>query len=158
MLIFLLVLIRKGLHYLGASNYLKSMHWVGSIQRMISRSRVTTAVLFSLLAVASTDVLSAVTESAEYKPEGDVYVMEAHFRWCGEAKTPAERLKRYQGFWEMQHPEAEDGYDDSRHVRMVRHCAYRLAQLYAELGKTEACVRMLKWLEEEDDGFDVERG
>ena len=42
--------------------------------------------------------------------------------------------------------------------RMVRHCAYRLAQLYAELGKTEACVRMLKWLEEEDDGFDVERG
>ena len=36
--------------------------------------------------------------------------------------------------------------------------AERLAQLYAELGKTEACVRMLKWLEEEDDGFDVERG
>ena len=54
--------------------------------------------------------------------------------------------------------EAEDGYDDSRHVRMVRHCAYRLAQLYAETGKTEACVRMLKWLEDEDDGFDVERG
>ena len=84
--------------------------------------------------------------------------MEAHFRWCGEAKTPAERLKRYQGFWEMQHPEAEDGYDDTRHVRMVRHCAYRLAQLYAEAGKTEACVRMLKWLEKEDDVFDVERG
>ena len=134
------------------------MYWTSSILKMAPRSRVIIPVLFSFLAVASTNALKAVTESAEYKPEGNVYVMEAHFRWCGEAKTPAERLKRYQGFWEMQHPEAEDGYDDSRHVRMVRHCAYRLAQLYAEAGKTEACVRMLKWLEKEDDVFDVERG
>jgi hypothetical protein len=110
------------------------------------------------LAVASTDVLKAVTESAEYKPEGDMYIREAHFHWCGEANTPAKRLKRYQNFWEMQHPETEDGYDDDRHVRMVRHCAYRLAQLYAELGKTNDCVRMLKWLEKEDDRFEVERG
>ena len=134
------------------------MNWPGSIRRRISRSQATTAVLFSFLAVASTGVPKAVKESAEYKPEGDVYVMEAHFRWCGEAKTPAERLTRYQSFWEMQHPETEDGYDDDRHIRMVRHCAYRLAQLYAELGKTDDCVRMLKWLEKEDDRFDVERG
>lgn len=134
------------------------MNWPSSIRRRISRSQAITAVLFSLLAVASTEVLKAVTESAEYKPEGDMYIMEAHFRWCGEAKTPAGRLKRYQNFWEMQHPETEDGYDDDRHGRMVRHCAYRLAQLYAELGKTNDCVRMLKWLEKEDDGFDVERG
>ena len=125
---------------------------------MISRSRTISAVLFSFLAVASTDMLKAVTESAEYKPEGDIYITEAHFRWCGEAKTPTERLKRYQGFWEMQHPETEDGYDDDRHVRIVRHCAYRLARLYAELGKTDACVRMLNWLEKEDDGFEVEQG
>jgi len=125
---------------------------------MISRSRAITAVLFSFLAVASVNALKPMTESAEYKPEGDTYVMEVHFRWCGEVKTPAEQLKRYQGFWEMQHPEAEDGYDDSRHIRMVRHCAYRLAQLYAEAGKSEACVRMLKWLEKEDDSFEVERG
>jgi len=149
---------RKGLHWLGASNYLKSMYWTSSILKMISRSRAITAVLFSFLAVASVNALKPMTESAEYKPEGDTYVMEAHFRWCGEAKTPAEQLKRYQGFWEMQHPEAEDGYDDSRHIRMVRHCAYRLAQLYAEAGKSEACVRMLKWLEKEDDSFEVERG
>lgn len=128
-----------------------------SIRKKISRSQAITAVLFSFLTVASTDVLKAVTESAEYKPEGDIYSIEAHFRWCGEAKTPAGRLKRYQKFWEMQHPETEDGYDDERHVRMVRHCAYRLAQLYAELGKTNDCVRMLKWLEKEDDGFEVER-
>ena len=134
------------------------MNWPSSIRRRISRSQAITAVLFSFLAVASTDVLKAVTESAEYKPEGDMYIMEAHFRWCGEAKTPAERLKRYQKFWEMQHPETEDGYDDSRHVRMVRHCAYRLAQLYAELGKTKDCVGMLKWLEKEDDRFEVEQG
>jgi hypothetical protein len=134
------------------------MNWPSSIRRRISRSQAITAVLFSFLAVGSTDVLKAVTESAEYKPEGDMYIMEAHFHWCGEAKTPAERLKRYQKFWEMQHPETEDGYDDGRHVRMVRHCAYRLAQLYAELGKTKDCVGMLKWLEKEDDGFEVERG
>jgi hypothetical protein len=134
------------------------MHWPSSIRKRTSRSQAITGVLFSFLAVASTHVLKAVTESAEYKPEGDIYIMEAHFRWCGEAKTPAERLKRYQGFWEMQHPETEDGYDDARHIRMVRHCAYRLAQLYAELGKTNDCVRMLKWLEKEDDGFEVERG
>ena len=133
------------------------MNWPSSIRRRISRSQAITAVLFSFLAVASTGVPKAVTESADYKPEGDVYIMEAHFRWCGEAKTPAERLKRYRNFWEMQHPETEDGYDDSRHVRMVRHCAYRLAQLYAELGKTNDCIRMLKWLEKEDDRFEVER-
>ena len=125
---------------------------------MIPRSGAITAVMFSCLAVASTDVLKGATGSAEYKPEGDMYIMEAHFRWCGEAKTPAERLKRYQGFWEMQHPKTDDGYDDARHVRMVRHCAYRLAELYAELGKTKACVQMLKWLEKEDDNFEVERG
>ena len=117
-----------------------------------------TAVMSFLVAVASVDMLQAATESAEYKPEGDIYTMEAHFRWCGEGKTPSERLKRYQGFWEMQHPKAEDGYDDSRHVRMVRHCAYRLAELYAELGKTKDCVQMLKWLEKDDDGFEAERG
>ena len=134
------------------------MYWTSFILKMIPCSRAITPVLFSLVAVASTNALKTVTESAEYKPEGNVYVMEAHFRWCGEAKKPADQLKRYQGFWEMQHPDAEDGYDDARHVRTVRHCAYRMAQLYAELGKTGACVRMLKWLEKEDDSFEVEQG
>ncbi len=78
--------------------------------------------------------------------------MEAHFAWCGEAKTAAERLRRYEKFWEMQHPEN----DDARHVRIVRQCGYRLAQLYAETGRRKECVRMLKWLEKEDDLFDIE--
>ena len=97
-------------------------------------------------------------DPSEYKPPGSVYVMEAHFKWCGDGKTAAERLRRYEKFWEMQHPEGEDGYDDDRHIRMVRHCAYRLAQLYAETGRSKDCVRMLKWLEKEDDRFEVERG
>ena len=97
-------------------------------------------------------------QSAEYKPpKASVYSMEAHFAWCGEARTPAERLQRYEKFWELQHPKEEDGYDDDRHIRMVRHCAYRLAQLYAETGRSKDCVRMLKWLEKEDDRFEVER-
>lgn len=134
------------------------MHRTNATRTTISHSRAIIAVLVFFLAVGATYVMRAATEAAEYKPEGDVYVMESHFRWCGEAKTPAEQLKRYQAFWKMQLPETADGYDDSRHIRMVRHCAYRLAQLDAELGKTDDCVRMLKWLEKEDDAFEVERG
>ena len=131
------------------------MNWPSSIRRRISRSHPITAVLFSFLAVASTDVLKAVTESAEYKPEGDMYVMEAHFHWCGEAKRPTERLKRYEKFWEMQSPKDSDGYDDSLHVRTVRRCGYRLAQLYAELGRKKDCLKVIAWLEKEDDALDV---
>lgn len=40
---------------------------------------------------------------------------------------------------------------------MVRRCAYRLAQLYAETGRSKDCVRILKWLEKEDERFEVER-
>ena len=119
--------------------------------------RMRVFVIISFLASAL--ILDAVaTNSAEYKPKADVYIMEAHFTWCGEAKTAAERLRRYESFWEIQHPNEEDGYDDDRHVRMVRRCAYRMAQLYAELGRSKDCVRVLKWLEKEDTRFEVERG
>lgn len=137
---------------------MNDMHRTIVTRTTISHSRAIIAVLVSFLVAGATYAMKAATESTEYKPEGDMYVMEVHFRWCGDAKTPTERLKRYQGFWEMQHPKSEDGYDDSRHIRIVRHCAYRMAQLYAELGKTDDCVRMLKWLEKEDDAFEVEQG
>ena len=113
-------------------------------------------VAFALIVSLAAQVATA-ADSAEYKPSDGLYVMEAHFQWCGEAKSAAERLKRYEKFWEMQHPTGEDGYDDDRHIRMVRRCAYRLAQLYAETGRGQDCVRMLKWLEKEDDRFEVER-
>jgi len=71
----------------------------------------------------------AAVDSADYKPNGGTYSMQMHFNWCGEAKTPADRLKRYEKFWEMQCPRESDGYDDSLHVRTVRRCDYRLAQL-----------------------------
>ena len=95
------------------------------------------------------------TDPAEYKPPGAFYSMQAHFAWCGEAKTTAERLKRYEKFWELQAPEQSDGYDDSLHVRTVRRCAYRLANLYAELQRTKDCQKILKWLEKEDDSLTV---
>ena len=95
-------------------------------------------------------------ERFDYKPpRGGIYTMESHFAWCGEAKTPAERLKRYESFWELQRPEQSDGYDDSLHIRTVRRCAYRLAQLYAELNRPRDCVKMVKWLEKEDDTLKV---
>jgi hypothetical protein len=40
----------------------------------------------------------------------------------------------------------------------VRRCACRLAELYAEAGRTKECLKMLKWLEETDADFEVERG
>ena len=84
--------------------------------------------------------------------------MEGHLAWCGEGKTVAVRIRRYQHFWALQKPEQPDGYDDSRHIRAVRHCAYRLAELYAQAGRAKECVKMLKWLEDNDDTFEVERG
>ena len=114
--------------------------------------------LFVLALVVSLNAHVAVAaESADYKPSNGMYVMEAHLQWCGEAKSAAVRLKRYEKFWEMQHPNDEDGYDDDRHVRMVRCCAYRMAQLYAETGRGKDCLRMLKWLEKEDARFEIER-
>ena len=97
-------------------------------------------------------------DTSEYKPPGDFYTMQAHFTWCGEAKTPAARVRRYEKFWELQAPEESDGYDDMPHVRTVRQCAYKLAQLYAELRRTKECLKMLKWLEKEDDTLKVDKG
>jgi len=34
----------------------------------------------------------------------------------------------------------------------------RLAELYAQAGRTKDCIKMLKWIEEDDDTFDVEKG
>jgi len=97
----------------------------------------------------------AAADPSEYKPSDGVYSMQMHFNWCGEAKTPGERMKRYEKFWELQSPKESDGYDDSLHVRTVRHCGYRLAQLYAELGRKKDCLKMIAWLEKEDDALDV---
>ena len=82
--------------------------------------------------------------------------MELHLDWCGEAKTVPARLKRYEKFWELQSPKEEGDYDDGLHIRLVRRCAYRLAELYALSGRTKDCLKMLKWLEKEDDGLKVE--
>ncbi len=112
------------------------------------------ALVVGLLATAmASDALAA----EEYKSEGDLYSMQSHFAWCEKPKTAAARVKRYEQFWELQAPEQSDGYDDDLHVRTVRRCAYRLATLYSELGRTKECLKMLKWLEKEDAAFDIEK-
>lgn len=105
-----------------------------------------------------TPALAESKTPAEYKPPGDFYSMEAHFKWCSQAPTSAERVRRYEKFWELQAPETSDGYDDGLHVRTVRRCAYRLAQLYAELGRKKECLKMLTWLEKEDESLDGSKG
>jgi hypothetical protein len=116
------------------------------------RSLLTTLAALALLIVRT--VVAA--ESAEYKPpRGGIYTMDGHFTWCGEGRTPAERLKRYESFWSEHRPKERDGYDDSHHVRTVRRCAYRLAQLYGELGRQKDCLRMIQWLEKEDDALNI---
>ena len=106
---------------------------------------------FAILATA------IAAEEPEYKPPGDLYVMEAHLEWCAEGKTVAARIKRYEQFWSLQSPKESDGYDDGRHIRLVRRCAYRLAELYAQSGRAKDCLKMLKWLEENDREFEGER-
>ena len=148
--------IRGRLHSLVAVDISRGMYTIFFNQGMTPRLPLIALLLAALALVFVKDV-NAAEDSAEYKPTGDVYSMQMHFNWCGEAKTPAERLKRYEKFWELQSPKESDGYDDSLHVRTVRRCGYRLAQLYAELGRKKDCLKMIAWLEEEDDSFDVER-
>ena len=110
---------------------------------------------FAILATA----IAAAAEEGEYKPPaGGVYVMEAHLKWCAEGKTVGARIKRFEEFWSLQAPkEIDDGYDDERHIRLVRRCAYRLAELYAQAGRAKECLKMLKFLEKEDEAFKVEQ-
>ena len=109
----------------------------------------------ALLAIALISAGAVVAE--EYQPAGRVYTMQGHLDWCGEAKTTAAKIKRYEQFWKDQAPKEPDGYDDSLHIRLVRRCAYRLAELYAEAERNKDCMRMLKWLEKEDEAFAVEK-
>jgi hypothetical protein len=59
-------------------------------------------------------------------------------------------LKRYEGFWKVHLPENADEYNDDLHVRLVRKCAYRLAELYAAKGDAKNCRKMIRWLEAND--------
>jgi hypothetical protein len=116
------------------------------------------AVLIGVMAFFAILAAAVAAEEGEYKPPGAVYSMQAHFTWCGEGKTVESRIRRYEQFWSLQKPEQPDGYDDSLHIRTVRHCAYRLAELYAQAGRAKDCIKMLTWLEKDDDAFEVERG
>ena len=101
---------------------------------------------------------SIAAEEGEYKPPaGGVYTMEAHLEWCAEGKTVQARIKRYGQFWSLESPKESDGYDDERHIRLVRRCAYRLAELYAQSGRAKDCLKMLKFLEKEDETLKVEQ-
>src|SRR5687767_5219056 len=125
--------------------------------RLIGFLRLVLISTIAFVAILAASMSPAAAEPEYKPPPGGVYSMEAHFEWCAEGKTVATRIKRYEQFWALQHPEQSDGYDDSRHIRAVRHCAYRLAELYAQAGRAKDCIRMLKWLEKEDDTFEVER-
>jgi hypothetical protein len=96
-------------------------------------------------------------EEGEYKSPDKFYNMEAHLAWCAEGKTVVARIKRYEYFWSLQSPKESGMYDDGRHVRLVRRCAYRLAELYAQSGRKKDFIEMLKWLEKEDDAFDINK-
>jgi hypothetical protein len=134
------------------------MHFRSSNSRLSRSPRAALISLMTLFAILTTSIAQA-AEEPEYKPPpGGVYTMEAHLEWCAEGKTVAARTKRYEQFWSLQSPKESDGYDDERHIRLVRRCAYRLAELYAEAGRKKDCLKMLKWLEQEDDAFVVKKG
>lgn len=110
--------------------------------------------MMAFFAILATSIAAAAKEPQYKLPPGDSYSMERHLAWCAEGKTVGARIKRYEEFWSDQ---SDDGYDDERHIRQVRHCAYRLAELYAQAGRAKDCIKMLKRLEKEDDAFRAER-
>lgn len=120
-------------------------------------TRVRKIITFLVGAAVVAIILAETTQAEEYQPPGDIYSIEAHFVWCAEGKTPTAKISRYEQFWKDQAPKDSDGYDDSLHIRLVRRCAYRLAELYVDAGRKADCLKTLKWLEEQDDVFDVER-
>jgi hypothetical protein len=95
-------------------------------------------------------LLVALGHAAEEKaPPG----INAHYAWCGAAKTTAGKLQRYEGFWRERHPASEDEYDDPAHAAYVRRTAYRLAELYALTGQPAKCREKILWLEKNDDAL-----
>lgn len=114
-------------------------------------NRIALAVLGTFMGFVTPIVIAA--DESEYKPPGNFYSIQAHFAWCAEGKTSSQRIKRYEGFWSQQAPESPEWYDDSLHARLVRRCAYRLAELYVQAGRTKDCLKMLKRLESEDDNL-----
>lgn len=72
-----------------------------------------------------------------------------HYEWCATAKDAASRISRYEGFWTRYHPKDAE-YEDAIHGTFVRHCAYRLAGLYADTNNAKKCREFLAWLEAHD--------
>lgn len=133
------------------------MHHRNSNSRLSRSPRAALIGVTAFFAILATSIVAA-AEEGEYKPPpGGGYSMQSHFAWCGEGKTVGARIKRYEQFWALQSPDEPDGYDDSPHIRTVRRCAYRLAELYAQAGRAKDCIKMLKWLEKEDDLFNIEK-
>jgi len=90
-------------------------------------------------------------QGAETPPAG----INTHFSWCNHPKTDADKLKRYEGFWKLNLPESPDEYNDDLHIRLVRKCAYRLADLYAAKGNAKDARKMIRWLEANDDSIKI---
>jgi hypothetical protein len=72
-----------------------------------------------------------------------------HYEWCALPTDIAMRMRRYESFWSRHHPKDEQ-YDDMIHGTFVRHCAYRLAELYADSNNPKKCREFLAWLEAHD--------
>lgn len=104
----------------------------------------------TLLVLLSLTLLHPSAFTADDKPTPPI---NAHFSWCGEPKTTAGKLQRYEQFWKERLPDSPDEYDDHPHVTYVRKCAYRLVALYAQMGHTAKCLKTLKWLETNDEMF-----
>ena len=130
----------------------RNSHW--RFSRPPRAALVRVMALFAIQAAA----IALAAEEGDYKPRpGGGYSMKLHLAWCAEGKTAAARIKRYEQFWADQSPKETDGYDDGRHIRLVRRCAYRLAELYAESGRAKDCIKMLKFLEQEGETFRSEK-
>jgi hypothetical protein len=92
-------------------------------------------------------LVNAVLGTGAEKPPQNII---EHYKWCSEAKSRAEVLLRFEGFWSRYAPAGEHEYEDAIHVRFVHLCAYRLAELYADTGNAKKCREILAWLEKED--------
>lgn len=109
--------------------------------------RLTPTVKSTVLTLVFGGSLLARSDAAD--PQAPPQNINEHLQWCVATSDAAARLERHEGFWSQYAKTGE--YEDGVHIRTVRRCAYRIADLYAQSGNHKRCSEMLAWLERNDE-------
>lgn len=113
---------------------------------MASSTRSMKVIAFLIMSFCSISLFPASAADKREQPPSNII---EHYKWSLLPKYRPNAIARLEGFWAQHHPKNEE-YEDAIHVRFVRLCAYRLAELCAADGQVDKCREMLRWLQAHD--------